>query len=205
MDCSPPGSPVHEILQARYQSGCHSLLQGSFPIQGLKPGLLHCTWSVIIWATREAWVDTGARQGPPLPQWPLLTSTQGRSSVHKVYSHMLSLLWDKEASDAHFAASKRKWATSDMSTFKLSPIFLQAAAASTCYRQRKILISELKDQLSQIFFFLSFSREFDWDVGIVPVPGDRDAQNGQFPPFLRTVSIHSASEPHSECHCPMRF
>ena len=32
-----------------------------------------------------------------------------------------------------------------------------------------------------IFFFSSFSREFDWDVGIVPVPGDRDAQADSFP------------------------
>ena len=24
--------------------GCHSLLQGIFPTQGLKPGLLHCQW-----------------------------------------------------------------------------------------------------------------------------------------------------------------
>ena len=31
------------------------------------------------------------------------------------------------------------------------------------------------------FFFSSFSREFDWDVGIVPVPGDRDAQADSFP------------------------
>ena len=83
MDCSPPGSSVHEILQARIlgchallqenlpnpgielrsptlqadslpsespgkpkntRMGCHFLLQGIFPIQGLNPhflGLLH--------------------------------------------------------------------------------------------------------------------------------------------------------------------
>ena len=38
MDCSPPGSSVHGILQA----SCHSLLQGIFLTQGLNPGLLHC-------------------------------------------------------------------------------------------------------------------------------------------------------------------
>ena len=41
MDCSPPGSSVHGILQA-FGVGCHFLLQGIFPIQGLNPGLLHC-------------------------------------------------------------------------------------------------------------------------------------------------------------------
>ena len=42
MDCSPPGSSVYGILQARIS--CHSLLQGIFPTQGLNPGLLHCRW-----------------------------------------------------------------------------------------------------------------------------------------------------------------
>ena len=34
MDSSPPGSSVHAILQARYWSGLHYLLQGIFPTQG---------------------------------------------------------------------------------------------------------------------------------------------------------------------------
>ena len=42
MDCSPPGSSVHGILQARTGVGCHFLLQGIFPTQELNPGLLHC-------------------------------------------------------------------------------------------------------------------------------------------------------------------
>ena len=41
MDCSPPGSAVHGILQARIRVGCHFLLQGIFPTQGSNPGLLH--------------------------------------------------------------------------------------------------------------------------------------------------------------------
>ena len=43
MDCSPPGSSVHGILQARIlEWGSHSVLKGIFPIQGSNPGLLHC-------------------------------------------------------------------------------------------------------------------------------------------------------------------
>ena len=38
IDCSPPVSSVHGILQARIL-GSHSLLQGIFPTQGLNPGL----------------------------------------------------------------------------------------------------------------------------------------------------------------------
>ena len=35
MDCSPPGSSVHEIFQARNTGvGCHFLLQGTFLTQG---------------------------------------------------------------------------------------------------------------------------------------------------------------------------
>ena len=43
MYCSPPGSSVFEIFQARILEWvAHSLLQGTFPTQGLGPGLLHC-------------------------------------------------------------------------------------------------------------------------------------------------------------------
>ena len=43
MDCSPLGSSVLEIFQARIPEWVdHSLLQGIFPTQGLGPGLLHC-------------------------------------------------------------------------------------------------------------------------------------------------------------------
>ena len=42
MDCSPSGSSVYRILQARITKvGCHALLQGNFPIQGSNPSLLH--------------------------------------------------------------------------------------------------------------------------------------------------------------------
>ena len=38
------GSSVHGILYARILAvvDCHSHLQGTFPTQGLNPGLLHC-------------------------------------------------------------------------------------------------------------------------------------------------------------------
>ena len=38
MDFSPPGSSVHGILKNTGE-GCHFLLQGIFPTQGLNPGL----------------------------------------------------------------------------------------------------------------------------------------------------------------------
>ena len=41
MDCSPPGSSVHGILQGRIL-GCHFLLQMIFPTQGSNLNLLHC-------------------------------------------------------------------------------------------------------------------------------------------------------------------
>ena len=43
MDCSPPGSSVRGILQARVLEWVAiSLLQGILPTQRLNPGLLHC-------------------------------------------------------------------------------------------------------------------------------------------------------------------
>ena len=43
MDCSPLGSSIHGILQARIlELSCHFLLQGIFLTQGSNLGLLHC-------------------------------------------------------------------------------------------------------------------------------------------------------------------
>ena len=41
MDCSPPGSSIHGILQARILENSHSLLQGIFLTQGSNLSLLH--------------------------------------------------------------------------------------------------------------------------------------------------------------------
>ena len=47
MDCSPPGSSVHGDSPGKNTGvGCHALLQGIFPTQGLNPDLLHC-WKII--------------------------------------------------------------------------------------------------------------------------------------------------------------
>ena len=38
MDCSPPGSSIHGVLQAKNTGvGCHVLLQGTFPNRGIEP------------------------------------------------------------------------------------------------------------------------------------------------------------------------
>ena len=43
MDCSPPGSSVHEDSPGKNTGvGCHALLRGIFPNQGSNPGLPHC-------------------------------------------------------------------------------------------------------------------------------------------------------------------
>ena len=43
MDCNPPGSSVHGGSPGQNTGmGCHALLQGIFPTQGLNSGLLHC-------------------------------------------------------------------------------------------------------------------------------------------------------------------
>ena len=41
MDCSPPGSSPWDSPGKNNGVGCHSLLQGIFPTQGLNQGLLH--------------------------------------------------------------------------------------------------------------------------------------------------------------------
>ena len=47
MGCSPPGSSVHVDSPGKNTgAGCHVLLQGIFPTQGLNPGLLHFRWTL---------------------------------------------------------------------------------------------------------------------------------------------------------------
>ena len=64
MDCSPPGSSVHGISQARVLEWVtyHALLQGIIPIQGLNLCLLHCRQILYCWATG----DPGLSHSKPL-------------------------------------------------------------------------------------------------------------------------------------------
>ena len=48
----PPGFSVHGIFQARILDGCHFLLPGIFPTQGLNPHLLHCKW-ILYWLSHQ--------------------------------------------------------------------------------------------------------------------------------------------------------
>ena len=49
MDYSPPGSSVHGDSPSKNTGvGCHALLQGIFPTQGLNPGLPHCRWILLL-------------------------------------------------------------------------------------------------------------------------------------------------------------
>ena len=47
IECNPPVSPVHEILQAKNtEVDNHSLLQGIFPVQGSNPSFLNW-WQIL--------------------------------------------------------------------------------------------------------------------------------------------------------------
>ena len=84
MDCSPPGSPVHGILQ---QVGCHALLQEIFPTQGLHPCL---PWQV--GSLHSHPMDRGAWEGATSiglqrvrQDWSNLAHTHCLGSPRKVY------------------------------------------------------------------------------------------------------------------------
>ena len=71
MDCSPSGSSIHGILQARILEWvCHFLLQGIFLTQESNPGLLHCRQMIYqlsyegspeggMDGCKEGWMDGG--------------------------------------------------------------------------------------------------------------------------------------------------
>ena len=83
LDCSPPGSSVHGILQARILEGV-ALLQAIFPTQGLNPGLPHC---------RRILYHL-SRQGSPM-SWDLSQMLVSCLQVKKCFCHtsLLEIAW----------------------------------------------------------------------------------------------------------------
>ena len=85
MDCSLPGSSVHEISQARMLEWIAiSFSRGIFPNQGLNPRLLHCKEILYCCATGEAWVvlRVQAQSYPTL--WEPMNYRPPGSSVHRI-------------------------------------------------------------------------------------------------------------------------
>ena len=93
-DCSPPGSSVHEISQARVLE-CIAifLLQGIFPIQGSNPRLLHCWWCPAL----QVVACTTEPPGNPLTSLGVGNSTKDSSNVTNSqlkHSSFLGSAWE---------------------------------------------------------------------------------------------------------------
>ena len=76
-DCSPPGSSVHGILQARILDVLPFLLQGIFLTQGSNLGLLHCKPIFTIWAT----MGGGVLERPWVITLSLMSSSRTQTPV----------------------------------------------------------------------------------------------------------------------------
>ena len=61
--------------------GCHALLQGISPTQGLNPGILHCRW-ILHHLNHQGSLNVIQRTLPP-PQWLLRSWGNARSKVNK--------------------------------------------------------------------------------------------------------------------------
>ena len=96
MDCSPPGSSVHGILQARILECSHSLLQ-RIPTQGANLGLPHCRQ---ILYHRTTW-EAQRLERQTFPRFPCsLASTNNCVSTKPRWKiHSLSQIW--KASEWH--------------------------------------------------------------------------------------------------------
>ena len=71
MDCSLPGSTVHgDSPRKNTGVGCHALLQGIFPTQGLNPGLPHC-WQLLYHLSRQG--------SPRILEWVAYSFSRGSS------------------------------------------------------------------------------------------------------------------------------
>ena len=71
MDCSPPDFSLHgDSLGMNIGVGCHALLQGIFPTQGLNPGLPHCRWILYCLSYQGS---------PRTPEWVAYPFSRGSS------------------------------------------------------------------------------------------------------------------------------
>ena len=71
LDCSPPGSSVHEDSPGKNTKvGCHALLQGTFPTQRSNPGLPHCRWILS---------HLGCQGSPRILEWVAYPFSRGSS------------------------------------------------------------------------------------------------------------------------------
>ena len=97
VDCSPPGSSVHGILQARILEWvAMPLLQGIFPTQGSNPGLLHCRCILYHLSHQESprileWIAMASSRGSSQPRDWTCISTVGRRVLY--YWHHLESPW----------------------------------------------------------------------------------------------------------------
>ena len=115
LDCSPPGSSVHRILQARTRVGCHALLQGIFPTQGLNLCLLyrlHLQMGSLTLATPgKSWASlTHLKNGSFSYKFMSFPGGWGRSPGEgKGYSFQYSGLENSIDSIVHGVAKSQTW------------------------------------------------------------------------------------------------
>ena len=103
VDCSPPGSSVHGILQARIlERGC-ALLQGIIPIQGLNP----CLLNLLHWQVGSLPL---ALPGPP-----------------KILSYLFKIKWSGMLVNVYVSRVYVKWHTF------LGPIVLTSAVVNVIW------------------------------------------------------------------------
>ena len=69
MDGGLPDSSVHGDSPGKNTGvGCHALLQGIFPTQGLNPGLPHCRWILYCLSHQGSpWLTSNGASAPVIP------------------------------------------------------------------------------------------------------------------------------------------
>ena len=87
MDCSPLSSSVHGDSPGKNTRGvgCHALLQGIFPTQGLNPCLPHCKWMFY----------PLSQQGSPLSSGNVLVWDKWRCGVSFLKTSLLAGMFQK--------------------------------------------------------------------------------------------------------------
>ena len=101
MDCSPPGSSVHGIFQARTGAGCHYLFQGIFLVQGLNP----CLLCLLHWQAGSLPLASPRKLSPEHTQQQMAFSSyvnhvnrMNNVIFNNKIAHILAYVWNSELS-----------------------------------------------------------------------------------------------------------
>ena len=180
MDCSPPGSPVHGIIQARILEWVGiPFSRGIFPTQGLNSGLLLC---------RRVLYRLSHQASPLIPTWLwsfsltyLPTSLHPEASYSIIIIHLLG------------GSTDQPWQKSSMGLKMNKAFFFFSFLIGRKLQYNVVLVSIIQQCKSAIIIHISPSSWASLPSLHSPIPPARSSQSPRLGSLLYIATSHQLS------------